>query len=421
MHLVIVTCELATANHTAYGLASFTANLARLFRGKGHKVTVVVAATKDENLIFDEDIAVKATYIEKKIWDEYDEIGRMGAILTGSNRNENRKFIVNYYKSKQVKNVIEEIKAREKIDIIHVCNVCSLSLGFGQDIPYVVRISSYQNMWDGADLPEGCIDYDKNPLSINNKLEIYTLKRARYVISPSNFMAEMTRQEIGIDPVIIESPFTLNENGWDYKVYDSLVKGKNYIIHYGRLSYCKGTHIVAGIAREILRKYPDLTIVLAGNYIEMANEYGEKVKAYELVRECAGEYSDRVIYAGCLTREQLYPLIQNANLCLLPSRIENLSNACIEALAMNKIVIATEGVSFEQLIENRVNGFLCKRDDPSSFLQAVEEALAMEEDARKKMEAEASKRIAQLAPDVIYEKYLAFYQKVIGEWEAAGA
>lgn len=419
MHLVIVTCELATANHTAYGLASFTANLARIFRSRGHKVTVVVAATKEENLVFDEDISLKTTYIEKELWDEYDDIGRMGSILTGTNRNENRKFIVNYYKSKQVKKVIEEINAREKIDIIHSCNVCSLSLGFSQDIPYVVRISSYQNMWDGADLPEGCIDYDKNPLSINNKLEIYTLKKAKYVISPSNFMAEVTRKHIGIDPVIIESPFTLNEDGWDYGVYNSLVKGKNYIIHYGRLSYCKGTHIVAGIAKEILTKYPDIMIVLAGNYIEMENQRGEKIKAYELVREHAGEYADRVLYAGCLTREQLYPLIQNAKICLLPSRIENLSNACIEALAMNKIVIATEGVSFEQLIEDRINGFLCKRDDPNSFLQAVEEVLEMDEVSRRQMELEASKRIAQLAPDAIYEKYLSFYKKAIREWEGA--
>lgn len=418
MHLVIVTCELATANHTAYGLASFTANLARIFRGKGHKVTVVVAATKEENLVFDEDISLETTYIEKKLWDEFDDIGKIASALTGTNGDDSRKFIVNYYKSRQVKDVIEKISAREKIDIIHACNVCSLSLGFNRDIPYVVRISSYQNMWDGADLPEGCIDYDKNPLSINNKLEVYTLKKSKYVISPSKFMAEVTKQNIGIDPVVIESPFTLDREGWDYRVYDSLVRGKKYIIHYGRLSYCKGTHLVAGAAKEILGKHPDLMIVLAGNYIEMYNRDGEKTKAYELVKECAGEYSDRVLYAGCLTREQLYPLVQNAEICLLPSRIENLSNACIEALAMDKIVIATQGVSFDQLIEDRVSGFLCKRDDPDSFLQAVEEALGMEEAARKQMEAEASKRIAQFAPDVVYEKYLAYYQKVISEWES---
>ncbi len=417
MHLVIVTCELATANHTAYGLASFTANLARIFRKKGHRVTIIVAATKEEELIFDADITLKTTYIEKQLWDEYDNIGQIASILTESDRDQNRKFLVNYHKSNQIKEAINEINASEKIDMIHVCNVCSLSLGLGWKIPYVVRISSYQNMWDGADLPKGCIDYDKNPLSINNKLEIYTLKKSRYVISPSRFLAEVTKKHIGIDPVIIESPFTLNEEGWDHGVYNSFLKEKKYIIHYGRLSYCKGTHIVAKIAKEILEKYPDIMIVLAGNYIEMHGQNGDKTKAYELVKECAGEYSERVLYVGCLTREQLYPLIQNAVICVFPSRIENLSNACIEALAMNKIVIATKGVSFEQLIEDRVSGFLCNSDDSDDFLQAVEEALDMGEESRRQMEAEAAKKIADFAPDVIYEKYLAFYQKVINEWE----
>lgn len=46
MHLVIVTEELATSNHPAYGLASFSANLARIFRKNGHKVTIVLVTTK---------------------------------------------------------------------------------------------------------------------------------------------------------------------------------------------------------------------------------------------------------------------------------------------------------------------------------------------------------------------------------------
>ena len=39
----------------------------------------------------------------------------------------------------------------------------------------------------------------------------------------------------------------------------------------------------------------------------------------ELIRKSAGEYADRVIYAGRLVREQLYPLIKGAEVCLLPS------------------------------------------------------------------------------------------------------
>lgn len=157
-------------------------------------------------------------------------------------------------------------------------------------------------------------------------------------------------------------------------------------------------------------------LLLAGVDEEMQNDKGQMVMANELVREYAGRYADRVIYVGGPVREQLYPLIDNAELCILPSRIENLSNACIEAMAMGKVVVATNGASYEQLIDDRVSGFLCERDNPESFLQAVEEALSMNEEEKQKMIEKASMRIQQLSPEIIYEKYFDFYKQVMQEW-----
>lgn len=416
MHLVIVTEELATSNHPAYGLASFSANLARIFRKNDHKVTIVLVTTKKEDILFDEDIALKYAYVEKILWDKFDDIGKMVSVLTDENHDEARRFLVNLHKAELVKKMIDEIKAEEDIDIIHACNVCSLSLGFGYDIPYVVRISSFQNMWDGMELPEAITEYKQNPVSIKDKLEIFTLKKARYIMSPSNLMASIVKEHMGMDATIIESPFSLNKENWNYDVYN-VFKGKRYIIHYGRLGYVKGTHIVAEIAKPLLERYPEFVILLAGDYLEMLDDQGERYPAYEVVQKRAGKYAERVIYVGRLVREELYPLIQNAELCLLPSRIENLSNACIEAMAMGKIVVATDGASFEQLIDDRVSGFLCERDNPESFLQAVEEALNMEKEKKQDMIENAFKRIQQLSPKVIYEKFLKYYEKVMHEWE----
>ena len=38
MHVVFVTNELASTNNASYGLATFTANIARIFRDNGHYV-----------------------------------------------------------------------------------------------------------------------------------------------------------------------------------------------------------------------------------------------------------------------------------------------------------------------------------------------------------------------------------------------
>lgn len=417
MHLVIVTSELASLDAPSGGLATFTANLARIFRRNGHRVSIILVTTKKAHITFDEDISMYDIYVEKSIWDRFDNIAAVASAIVGKDQIEIRKLIVNIYKSAAVKDLIHKIHENEKIDLIHVCHLNSLAVALDDKIPYIVRISSYLNMCDGAEQPHGKISYEENPLSLPDKLDVYTLQKAKFVVSPSDLLAGIGRKNIGIDPFVIESPFVLDRDGWDDSIYGRLVKGKKYLIHYGRMSYGKGTHIVAQIAKELLERYPDMLIVLAGSSNDMLDAEGKRVKAHELVMDAAGEYADRIIYTGCLVRERLYPLIQHAQACILPSRIENLPNACIEAMAMGKIVIGTDGASFEQLIEDRVSGFLCRSDDPDSFLLAVKEALDMDDRKKRQMIACAAERIKELAPDVIYQKYYAFYQKVIEEWD----
>lgn len=421
MHIVIVTTELAAPNHSSGGLASFSANMARIFRENGHRVSIVLAATKKENIIFDKDIDLHEIFIPKSLWGRFERIAGIGASMTGEEKDEIRRFFMNLYKSRQVRKVIGHIDKKEKIDLIHYCNLGALSLYADRKIPYVIRISGFLNMCNGgANQPNGSSEFEDNKPSIRHRLEYFALKRAGYVISPSYFLAGVARRNLGIRPTVLESPFVLNQENWDYRVYDSLVKGKQYIIHYGSLKYLKGTHIVAQMAHTMLDAHKDMLLVLAGADSEMSDERGRKIKAHELVKAGAGKHSDRVVYAGCLVREQLYPLIQNAQLCLLPSRLENLPNACIEAMAMGRIVVGTDRVSFEQLIDDGISGFLCERDNPLSYLRAVNTALNMSVEEKRKMEEKAVERIRELAPDVVYRKYLSYYRKVIRHWNAKG-
>ncbi len=417
MHLVIVTNELATADCSSGGLASFTANLARIFWKNGHKVTILLVTTKENEITFDEGINLRNVYVEKAMWNKIAHMAENISFVTGEDKDIIRRILLCLYKSELVNATVKEMHRKEQVDMIHVCNLDQLALGLDGSIPYVVRLSSYMWMCNKADLPEpGDEYYDEAAFTFRDKLDISLLKKSKYIISPSNLLAEIGKQKMGINPVVIESPFVLDRNTWDDSIYRLLAKGKRYIIHHGRGSYLKGTHIVAQIAKKILENHPDMYLLLAGVDEEMQNDKGQMVMANELVREYAGRYADRVIYVGGPVREQLYPLIDNAELCILPSRIENLSNACIEAMAMGKVVVATNGASYEQLIDDRVSGFLCERDNPESFLQAVEEALSMNEEEKQKMIEKASMRIQQLSPEIIYEKYFDFYKQVMQEW-----
>ena len=418
MHVVFVTTELATNKHPAGGLGSFSANMARIFNEKGHKVTVILASVREENVAMDENIHLRTLYIKKSLWNCFDQVARTLSSFTKESRDEIRIFLINLYKGRQVN---REINQREKIDIIHFCNHGALSLFTNKKIPYVVRISNFLNICNGgANQPNGSTRYEDNRLSIRDRLEDYALKKAAYVVSPSYLIAGMARESLGLNPKVIESAFVLKRTDWDYEIYNKLLKDRKYIIHYGRLSYLKGIHIVADMAKALLESHPDIMLVLAGNARMMTDEEGKEIHPADLVKRKAEEYGDRVIYLGSLGREQLYPLIENAQICLLPSRIENLPNACIEAMAMGKIVVGTDGASFEQLIDDKKNGFLCVRDDPASYMEAVNDILNMSVDEREQMSEMAMESTKRFAPEIIYGKYLEFYQKVIEDWKYRG-
>lgn len=416
MHIVYVTTELATLHNASGGLASFTANMARIFLENGHNVTILLVTTRDDKIEFDEECSLFTVFVSKTVWNMLNNITKFCAFGNIDKADETRKFIVNIYKSIQVRKTIKEIDKLNKIDIVHYCNLGGIAFRADNKIPYLIRISSFVNICNGANMPNGCIGYKENKLSLTNKLTDYTLKKARYVVSPSKLLATIGKKELGIRPIVIESPFVLDEDKLDYDVYNANLAGKKYILHFGYLKYLKGTHIVAQLAYEFLQQHSDFYLVLSGKSEFLIDDEGNKIKAHEYVRKKAEKYSNRVIYAGQLVREQLYPLIQNAELCLLPSRIENLSNACIEAMAMGKIVVTTNGASYEQLIDDRISGFLCERDDSESYLNAINEALNMSIYEQNKMKAKAIEVTKRLEPRKIYQQYLAVYEKIIREW-----
>ncbi len=83
----------------------------------------------------------------------------------------------------------------------------------------------------------------------------------------------------------------------------------------------------------------------------------------DYVRAQAGALHYKIIYPGVLPHAQLLPIIEHASAVVLPSRIDNFPNTCLEAMACGKIVIGTRGTSFEQLIDDGISSFVqrCRR------------------------------------------------------------
>lgn len=306
------------------------------------------------------------------------------------------------YASWSMNKKIKELAQKRKIDIIQYTSLMGLPILYRGNIPAVLRLSSYARIAFST-----YISVDKVLVETMAFFERNAAKRCMAVYAPCQTTADKYSRDTHRKIYVLETPFQNDTQWYDYSFADKL-KGKKYVFFFGILSPEKGIGTIAEILHQFLDTYKEYTFVFAGQPC-MIN--GKNVGV--MLRECAGEYADRIVLFKPLPHEQLYPLIMQAEFVVLPYFNDNLSNACLEAMSFAKIVIGTDGGSFEQVIKHGYNGVLCKRNDSGDLLNKINYVMDLREEDRRKMELRAKKRIDQLRPEIAVKKLIRFYQWII--------
>lgn len=68
--------------------------------------------------------------------------------------------------------------------------------------------------------------------------------------------------------------------------------------------------------------------------------------------------------------------IDSAKLYILPSRVEGMPQALIEAMARGKIVIGSDSIAIRDLIKNKENGYLFEFDNPKDLASVIDMVLS---------------------------------------------
>ena len=228
------------------------------------------------------------------------------------------------------------------------------------------------------------------------------------MFAPSNVTAVAFGKDSKRRVAVIESPFLNEVKELDNSIYDSCLEGKKYVLFFGRLYAEKGILVIADIVYDFLKNHTQYYMVFCGK-----DETIKKRNARNILKEKAKEFADRLLFIDAISHEKLFPIIEKADFVILPSVMENFSNACVEAMFLKKVVIGTDGASFEQLIQDGKNGLLCQRNDSKSLLMKMEEAVQLKFSQKQKMEEEAHNRIQRLRPELTVTKLLSFYKYVI--------
>lgn len=378
------------------GLAVYYDNISRLLAEEGHQIYIFVLSDQTKTVAYYPGITVEKVYVDLQHVDER---------IQGSFIRERSRVISD--------KLLKYISYGVCFDIIQYANLWALGVE-RIPIPTVVRISSYQPFLRAADQEFFDIGRMYEAEKISDYLEEIAILRADAIYSPSRCIADLISRRTGRDITIIESPFYPRKAGTESgKLFEERLKRKKYILSFGTVKILKGAKLIGDSIYRILNACPEMAWVFAGSEFPWKDSEGNAVSPKEYIREHAQEYVDRVIFLGKLRQEELLPVIKNALFCVMPSRIDNLPNACIEAMALGKVVIGTSGASFEQLIEDGKSGFLMERENEKMLIDVIQYVYSLPEEQRDEIGREAQKRIEAMRPEKIVKQLLKFYQSVI--------
>lgn len=208
-----------------------------------------------------------------------------------------------------------------------------------------------------------------------SKYELNLLKEAKYVFGRTSWDKEKSHS---INPnlkyihcgEIINPVFYTKE--WDF---DSCEK---HSIFVSQASYpLKGFHFLIEALPDILEKYPDTKVYVAG-----ADMFDSSTMIKRIKRSTYAKYLLNLVkkfkinkncikFVGYLNSEQMMHYYLKSNVFVLPSVIENSPNSLGEAMMLGVPSVASRVGGVPDMIENGTDGFVYPSNEPKLLAKNV--------------------------------------------------
>ena len=181
-----------------------------------------------------------------------------------------------------------------------------------------------------------------------------------------------------------------------------------------RMLWDKGVGEYVAAARSVRRRFPDAEFCLLG-FLDVQNPAAiSKEQMDTWVAE------GTVKYLG--TTDDVRPYIVAADCVVLPSYYrEGVPRSLLEAAAIGRPIITTNAVGCREVVEDGVNGFLCRTRDVVDLADKLEKMIALSPEVRSEMGRRGrAKMEREFDERIVIDRYRATIEEILNESHKVG-
>lgn len=361
----------------AGGIGTSIFNLSKALSALGHEISILVYGQDIDDYFIEDNIHF---YKIKNI-----KVKGLSLILT----------------QKKVERLLNSLYESGKIDIVEAPDWTGFTAFVNPECPLVIKEH-------GSDTYFCYLDNRK--VKFRNKfLEKRALKKADGIISVSEYTGNLTNELLALNRDFIVIPNSIDASLFEPKESDA----KNLsILYFGTLIRKKGLLELPEIFNLVHKTNNQVELILVGK--DSADIKTGSSSTWQLMKPLFSETSiKKVSYLGAVEYSKIQDLIKDATVCVFPTFAEALPVSWLEAMAMEKAIVASNIGWANEMIEDGKEGFLV---DPTHHEQYAERILLLLEDENKQKQfgtAAREKVKTQFSHNLIAKRSIEFYKTIL--------
>ena len=304
---------------------------------------------------------------------------------------------------KKLERIINQLYANKEIDLVEAPDWTGItSFIQPEKCPIVIRLNGSDTYF---------CDLDKRPVKWNNKFhEKRALQKADALLSVSQFTADKTNAVFGL-----QKQFTVIPNSIDIASFEkniTIQEAPNTVLYFGSLIRKKGLLELPLIFNELIKLNPKVKLILVGK--DVPDIISGSASTWTMMKTLFTEQALlNVNYLGSVPYQEIQKHISEAAVCVFPSFAEALPVSWIEAMGMQKAVVASNIGWATDVIDDGVNGFLINPKNHEEYASKIN-ILLSNASMREEFGISAREKVIQkFSISVVAQQSLLFYKSLI--------